>query len=401
MIAKTPTSPTEVLFGYYGRKPPVQCLARLKTEETLVSGNFHRDMILVGLLRHEAEKDGSDVDADGNHGASLLNWLYLSSSVNPLPPHYRCPNCKKIIFFTEGDGWDLPPQECCGMPMIRDGHNIPIEVMQQRLKDPNWELSISIAGSFKDKAIEIIERHYKREFVLAPVVTEDSELITDKYVLIPNDEDMDILDEYGIWHTDSEEIYRSGYRVFRLRCDEIKEQIRDYRVNTGLDPTIDDLLTEPVLAATQAKLTAEIVEAGGMPLRTDSLSFSTLLRTVGYLKSEQTEANPVCENREASYSDVFSCREEVWDLLCGAIKPEYKISMEFVKRVAHFTRMGCYTRNRMDQDTEQVLRELGISDHWITQMKETRYLPGKSDLINYLLDRMLLTWFELQEGEEL
>jgi hypothetical protein len=54
----------------------------------------------------------------------------------------------------------------------------------------------------------------------------------------------------------------------------------------------------------------------------------------------------------------------------------------------------------MDQDTEQVLRELGISDHWITQMKETRYLPGKSDLINYLLDRMLLTWFELQEGEE-
>ncbi len=167
-----------------------------------------------------------------------------------------------------------------------------------------------------------------------------------------------------------------------------------------MNPTIDDLLTEPVLAVTQAKLTTKIVEEGGFPLKIDSFSFSTLLKTIGYLESDQSEANPVFENNEAKYSDVFTCREEVWGLLCDALKREYGISMEFAKKVARNTRMGAYTRNRMDQDVEQVLRDLEISDHWITQMKETCFLRGKSDLIIHLLDIMRLTWYELREDPE-
>ena len=400
MITKSPTSPTEVLFSIYGRRPPVQCLGRLKTEQALVPRGFFNDMDLVGNLRLEAEKDGSDVDVEGNYGASLLNWLYGSSNVNPLPPHYHCRKCKKTLVYYGGDGWDLPTLECCGKPMERDGHQIPIEVMQPRLKDSNWELDFRIAKSFFDKAVEIIRRHYKRDYVLVPFSTERSGSDTDSFVLIPKDRTLPVLDNNGIWQADMEDLYNSKYRIIRLHCVEIKEQLRNYRLKTRVNPTIDNLLEETVLAVTQAQLTAKIVEEGGKPLKIDSFCFSTLLKTIGFLESEQSEANPIFENREAKYSDVFTCREEVWELLHDSLKPEYGISMEFVRKVAHYTRMGAYTRNRMGHDVEQVLRDLGISDHWITQMKETCFLRGKSDLINHLLDMMRLTWFELKESPE-
>lgn len=400
MMTKNPTSPTEILFSIYGRKPPVQCLGRLKTEQALIPRGFFDDMNLVGVLRFEAEKDGSDVDAECNYGASLMNWLYGSSSINPLPPHYHCRKCKKTLVYHGGDGWDLLPMECCGKPMERDGHQIPIEVMMPRLKDSNWELSFRIAKSFSDKAVETIRTHYKRDYALVPFTTDETIPDIERFVLIPKEKTLPELDESGVWHTDLEELYQSKFRIIRLHSIEIKEQIRNYRIKTGLNPTIDDLLTEPVMAVTQAKLTAKIVEEGGRPLKIDSFSFSTLLETIGYLESDQSEVNPIFEDKEAKYSDLFTCREDVWDLLCNALKPEYGISVEFAKRVAHYTRMGAYTRNRMEQDVEQVLRDIGISDHWITQMKETCFLRGKSDLINHLLDMMRLVWFELKETPE-
>ena len=44
---------------------------------------------------------------------------------------------------------------------------------------------------------------------------------------------------------------------------------------------------------------------------------------------------------------------------------------------------------RMSQGMEQLLRNLGISDHWITQIENTMYLKPKESLINDTLNGLL------------
>ena len=74
---------------------------------------------------------------------SLLAHLLGATPVNPLPPHYHCPNCHHLSFDAHADdGWDLPDLACpeCGTPMAADGHNL-------RSQNVPTKLVIGYAGS--------------------------------------------------------------------------------------------------------------------------------------------------------------------------------------------------------------------------------------------------------------
>ena len=118
--------------------------------------------------------------------------------------------------------------------------------------------------------------------------------------------------------------------------------------------------------------------------------------------AKAAEANGISRKpiMHAKYSDVFTCREEVWSLINKTLLPEYGISSEFATKVAGKVRRGMYTRNRMEPEVEKVLRGLGIEQRWITQMKETSYLPPKADLISHLTDLLTITWYELKTNPE-
>ena len=51
----------------------------------------------------------------------------------------------------------------------------------------------------------------------------------------------------------------------------------------------------------------------------------------------------------------------------------------------------------MGEVPELLLKKLEISDHWITQMKFTAYLPTKAVIIENLLEKMTFAWYEIRE----
>ena len=397
---QNPFSPEERLYAMYGKNPPVQAVSRLKTERFLLPRNFFSDLDLIMELQNAAEAAGTDVTAIG-FGASFIAWLFGCTVVNPLPPHRLIPVDNPFTFCCDGDGYDMRTLIGQEDAVCWAGHEIPIESMLGRIRDPNPQLDFRIAESFADQASEIIRNYFRRQgYSLVPFSPRPGGFRGRSFALIPKDAPMVDVAEDGIWHTAPEEIHSRKYRVVNLIFDERKEKLRQFRAEPGKAPTMADLLTEPILAATAEKIASEICADGGTLLKPDRLCFSSLLQMYGYLHSTHTEDNPVYQQEGVHYSDVFGFREQVWSLILGSMDPEYRISSEFAYHAAKWTRSGRFTRNRMDPETELTLQGLGISEQWIQQMKHTCYLPSKADLISSLLDEMELVWYNLHENSE-
>ena len=174
---------TSNLSKMYGDNPHPIVRKRVDRElNSIISNGYSSTYYMAYLLVQESVKHGYIVGSRGSVGSSLVATMMEITEINPLVPHYVCPNCHFQVFkmtkeekeeygvkdiekpYLESldnveSGYDLPDAvcPCCGATLKREGHDIPFETFLGFNGDKVPDIDLNFSSEYQAQAHQYIK----------------------------------------------------------------------------------------------------------------------------------------------------------------------------------------------------------------------------------------------------
>lgn len=377
------------LTEIYGTHPPLEILERFEVEKQ----QLYHSKTLVFLhyceLLHQA---GISVEIWGPVSNSFIGWLFGVTRVNPLAPHYYCPNCKSVQFqHTVPDGWDLRDKQCCcGAQMHGEGHHLPPdEFLLYARNSPSYELHLP-KQKFK-QAKQMLQQSF------APFATIYPLEITDRSAFFKQHKEdyMDFLlfDSHGDMSHNTDQVYlRKTYAELNQKdhCMRISfydtDQPVSYRPVNPLWFSTEQLrhYIQNEYQGTETKALA-----AALPRKAD-LHFSDVLQLLGLecATGAWKDNGEILVKSGISYMDMIAYREDLFWLIQEKMYQRNIYSTAIAFQMMTLCQKGQWYQEKMHASTKMFLEEIGIDAWQIEFLTQIQYLFPKGHMINILCNRL-------------
>ncbi len=308
-----------------------------------------------------------------SNGASLICYALGITRVNPLPAHYRCASCRHTEFADQADSADphdcgliLPAKHCplCGALMMSDGNDLPIEFFLGLRYDKTPYLALAVPHAMSDDAVSLLERSFSvtRKDPRDYKFPMEKGFIFAYLDIVPTDSD-----------PESEMLWRSSPSALSASS----ASLAPYEMT---DARVFEYLSRPESFACYLPYRDDVQMIKSL-LAADAVSvnnISDLSKICGLINSVNWFGFilPSLKSGAVDYRSTITCREDIFrTLVAHGLDPETSY------RVMETTRKGHASSLLEDNALRQQLLSLGLSEDYLTNLVNIRYLPTRAHAI--------------------